>query len=342
MSVYTEKIGVLDSQTVERFTIENGNGLQARLISYGATLTALELPGPNGAPVNVTLGYDDLDEYVQRAGFFGCAVGRFANRIAGGRFELDGSSYMLPRNENGVGTLHGGDRGLDKYVWNGTPADDSSVRFECQSPDRDQGFPGTLNVAFTYSLTADNKLVMAYEARTDRPTPVNLTNHAYWNLAGAGTDSILDHEITLHAEKYLPVDDKAIPTGEQAAVAGTPMDFATPHRIGERIAEVPGGYDHCYVLNDRVAAEPALAAAVHEPQSGRRMNVWTDQPGIQFYTGNFLDSEPGADGKTYDKNGAFCLEAQQFPDCVNQPTFPQATLRPGDTYRHTTIHEFVV
>ena len=250
MAVERTEIGEFENQSVEQLPLENPNGVIARFINYGATLTTLQLPTGAGESVNVTLGYDHLEGYVNGACFFGCMVGRFANRIAGGRFSLAGQTFTLPCNENGINTLHGGDRGLDKIVWDSestTIDGDDAVRFQCQSPDGDQGFPGNLAVAVTCVLTNRNELVVSYEAETDQPTPVNLTNHAYWNLAGAGNGNVLDHRMTIPAAQYLPVDDNSIPISELRDVAGTPMDFTEAHTIGERIGAVAGGYDHCYV-----------------------------------------------------------------------------------------------
>lgn len=344
MAVERTKIGQFENQSVEQLTLENANGVTARFITYGATLTALQLPTGAGESVNVTLGYDHLEDYINGACFFGCMVGRFANRIAGGRFSLAGQTFALPCNENGINTLHGGDRGLDKVVWDSEPTTidgNDAIRFQCQSPDGDQGFPGNLTVAVTCVLTGRNELVFSYEAETDQPTPVNLTNHAYWNLAGAGNGDVLDHQMTIHAAQYLPVDDNLIPINELWDVAGTPMDFTEAHAIGERIGKVAGGYDHCYVVQPTRSTAPVPCAQVADPASGRRLIVTSTEPGVQFYSGNFLDNEAGADGQSYPKHGAFCLETQQFPDCVNQPSFPSAILQPGEVYRHETIYEFI-
>jgi aldose 1-epimerase len=262
------------------------------------------------------------------------------NRIARGQFTLEGVDYQLATNNN-RNHLHGGNVGFDRKLWSAEPLEldgESSVRLWRTSPDGEEGYPGALQVEVIYTLSNDNTLRIAYQATTDRTTPVNLTNHAFWNLAGAGK-SVLDHELTLHAKTYLPVDETLIPTGDRAAVAGTPMDFTHSHAIGERIEQIPGGYDHCYIL-DREGSGLSLAAELFDPKSGRRMTVATTEPGIQFYSGNFLDGSQSADGKAFNQHGAICLEAQHFPDAVNQAAFPSVILRPGQTYRQTTVHTF--
>jgi aldose 1-epimerase len=329
-----------EGEPVERYTLTNSRGMSASLIPYGAILTALRVPDRHGAPADVVLGFDTLDGYLGDHPYFGSAVGRVANRIARGRFTLNGREYHLAVN-NGPNHLHGGIVGFNHRLWTAELVGDS-VRLSYVSPDGEEGYPGTLSSTVTYSLTEENELRLDYHATTDADTPVNLTNHSYFNLAGSG--AILDHELTLMADRYTPVDDTLIPTGEIAPVRGTPLDFTTPHAIGARIARVPGpapgGYDHNFVLNGGGGAL-ALAARVREPGSGRGMEVLTTQPGVQFYSGNFLDgSLAGKGGTRYQKHEGFCLETQHFPDSVNHPEFPSTILRPGETYAHTTIYRF--
>ena len=330
-----------DGVPVDLYTIANANGVRARIMTFGATLTLVTLPAKDGPDVEVTLSRESLAQYEEGPCYFGTTIGRFGNRIAAGRFTLDGVDYQLATNNNDINHLHGGSIGFDRVAWDGEPVKvggADGVRLRYTSPDGEEGYPGTLSAQVVYTLSDDNKLTIDYEATTDKATPVNLTNHAFWNLAGAG-GTILDHELTLHAGAYLPVDDTLIPTGKLRPVAGTPMDFTTPHRVGERIARVPGGYDHCYVL-DRDGDGLSPAAEVVEPVSGRRMTIETTEPGIQFYSGNFLDGSKGARGAVYHKHGALCLETQHFPDAVNQAAFASTILRPGETYRHTTVHTF--
>ncbi len=340
MTLRTDHFGRLNSYPVLRYTLENPAGMQAALISYGATLTSLTVPSPNG-PFELTLGFDTLEDYLHRSPYFGCTVGRFANRIAHGRFTLDGKTYTLAQNENGRHHLHGGMRGFDKHLWKAEPFEHPGrrgVRFSRISPNGEEGYPGRLDVTVAYTLTDDAILECLYEAQTDQPTPLNLTNHAYWNLAGQGT--ILDHELRIFAESYLPVDNTLIPAGSPAPVAGTPMDFRAFHRIGKRIAQVPGGYDHCYVLRMTSAPEPLPAAELRDPISGRSLIIETTEPGLQFYSGNFLDNLKGRSGLLYPKHGGVCLETQHFPDSPNRPDFPNCILRPGQHFQSITRHRF--
>ena len=338
MSLATEPFGHWNGQPVPRYILQNTGGVRAVLMPYGATLLSLTVPAATG-PVELTLGFDTFEEYLTRSPYFGCTVGRFANRIANGRFTLLGRSYMLARNENGRHHLHGGLRGFDKQLWASEPFErpgQRGVRFSRVSPDGEEGYPGRLSVAVTFTLTDDHVLECRYEAETDQPTPLNLTNHTYWNLAGSGT--ILDHELRLAAEAYLPVDETLIPVGPPAPVAGTPMDFRTFHRIGERIHQVPGGYDHCYVLRSSPSPEPVLAAELRDPVSGRTLQIETTEPGLQFYSGNFLDNLPGRGGTIYPRHGGLCLETQHFPDSPNRPDFPSCILRPGERFVSVTRH----
>jgi aldose 1-epimerase len=341
MNVEKEVIGTgPEGDEVELFTLTNDNGLKVKIMTFGAVVTAVEVPDRDGKVENVTLGLDSLDDYIARNPFLGSTVGRFANRIGGAKFTLDGVEYTLAAN-NGENHLHGGEIGFDKHIWQTetiSTSDSVGVKFSRISPDGEEGYPGTLTTAVTYSLTANDELVMDYSAETDKPTIVNLTNHAYWNLAGPAAGDVLQHELMINGPSYLPVDKGLIPTGAVASVTGTPLDFTTPHKIGEHIEEI-GGYDHCYVLAEAKAGMP-LAARVVEPGSGRVMEVYTTQPGIQLYTSNHFDGTLSAFGVTYQKYHAFCLETQHYPDSPNKPDFPTTVLRPGEKYQQTTLHKF--
>lgn len=329
------------------FTATNSHGTKAKWISRGATLTELHVPDRDGNLADVVLGFDDAAGYSTKANqHFGATTGRYANRIANGKFELDGTEYQLAIN-NGPNHLHGGpNEALDKVEWQGEPlADGNGVKFNYTSPDGQESFPGTLNVEVTYTLTDENAVRIEYTATTDKPTIVNLTNHSYFNLAGHGEGDILDHVVWIDADRYTPTDDTSIPTGEIAKVDGTPFDFRTPLKIGARIGELvetpAGGYDHNYVLNGKVGTVRKIAE-VCAPKSGRVLTVETDQPGVQFYTGNFLAGQTAKAGKTYPGYSAFCLETQHFPDSPNKPDFPSTVLRPGETYRHVCVYGFSV
>ena len=333
-----------DGQPVKIFTLTNRDGVVARLMSRGATLVSLEVPDRDGKKADVVLGFDDLAGYESnRNQHFGCVAGRFANRIAKGRFTLDGHEYQLALND-GPNHLHGGvKRNLDKVVWQAeelTTDAGPAVRFRYTSPDGEEGYPGNLTVTVTYTLTDANELRIDYEATTDKATPVNLTNHSYFNLAGAGAKTALDHELMVNADRYTPVDETLIPTGEIAPVAGTPLDFRQPRKIGERIEQLAGtstkGYDHNYVLNKQ-EGELSLAARLRDPASGRTLTVSTTEPAVQVYSGNFLHDQAGRGGLAYPQRSGVCLETQHYPDSVNQPSFPNVILRPGETYRQTTV-----
>jgi len=336
--------GNLENGTaVEMFTLRNAKGAVAKVITYGATLTELWVPDRTGKLGDIVLGFDDLKGYLGPHPFIGGTIGRVANRIAKGKFTLDGKEYTLAIN-NPPNSLHGGKEGFDRVVWKGEPLRNphaAAVRFTYLSRDGEEGYPGNLSVTVTYTLTDDNELKIDYTAQTDKPTPVNLTNHSYFNFTGSG--DILGHVLYLNADDFTPVDATLIPTGELRPVKGTPMEFTRPTAIGSRIEELkgyPGGYDINYVLNGE-AGKMKLAARVYEPNSGRQMEIWTTEPGIQFYSGNFLDgSITGKYGLLYRKHAAFCLEAQHFPDAVNQPSFPSVILRPGSVYRQETIYKF--
>jgi aldose 1-epimerase len=343
-TVETSRFGTLDDGTpVEMLTLRNAKGVTAKVITYGATLTELWVPDRSRKFADVVLGFDQLQGYLGKHPWFGATVGRVANRIAKGKFTLDGKEYSLEIN-NPPNNLHSGSKGLSRTVWKAEPLHEphaAAVRFTAVSPDGDGGFPGKLSVTLVYRLTDDNELQLEYTARTDKATAVNLTNHTYFNLSG-GKD-ILDEILYLPAERYTPVDATQIPTGEVQAVKGTPLDFTHPVAIGARIGEMkgdPGGYDHNYVLSME-AGKLKLAARVLDPSSGRQMEVWTTEPGVQFYSGNSLDGTiTGKRGVVYGKHSGFCLETQHFPDSVNHPGFPSVILRPGQVYRTETIYKF--
>ncbi len=331
-----------DGTEVDQYTLTNASGLEVKVLTYGAMLTTVRVPDRKGNFESVTLYLDPAKDYLSRRTVLGSVIGRYANRIAGARFTLDGSEYKLSANA-GRNHIHGGSNGFHTLVWKAAPIRDAEgvgVRLTHTSPDGHEGYPGTLDVEVTYRLTGDNRLKMEYVARSDKPTHVNLTNHAYWNLAGAGSGDVLDHVLMLNADRYLPADKARIPTGELKPVKGTPMDFARPKTIGSRLDQVEGrNYDHCYVLNKTAGERLSLAARVVEPKSGRVMEVYTTQPGVQLYTGG-IRLKTGR--LTYDRYHAVCLETQHFPDSPNRPQFPSTALRPGETYRQLTVHKFSV
>lgn len=331
-----------DGRPVEAFRIDSGV-LSVTLIGYGATVASLAVPDRDGRRANVVLGFDDLAAYEQKSPYFGATIGRCANRIAGGRFTLHGQAYQLAVN-NGPNHLHGGLRGFDKVAWEAEvkDGDPPAVEFRYTSPDGDEGYPGRLDVRATYCLAGPAELRLAWRAVADRDTPVNLTNHTYFNLHGAGRGTILDHELQVAASRYTPVDATAIPTGAVDPVAGTPFDFTAPRPIGERIADVSGGYDHNFALDATPgpAGMPGFAARLRDPSSGRVLEIATTQPGLQFYSGNFLDgSLTGPDGP-FVRHGALCLETQHFPDTVHHPQFPPVILRAGSEYLETATWRF--
>lgn len=329
-----------DGTPVDLYTLTNSNGLVARISSYGTIITELHVPDRSGKMADVVLGFDNLDQYLKGHPYFGCTVGRFANRIAKGKFTLDGKTYTLAVN-NGSNHLHGGLQGFDKMVWQANALPGAAVQFNYSSPDGQEGYPGRLDVTVAMTLTDADELRIDYTAVSDQPTPVNLTNHSYFNLRGAG--DILSHELMLAADYFTPTDATLIPTGELRPVKGTVMDFSCPLLIGSRISELKTeepGYDSNYVINGG-GKSLALAARAYEPQSGRVMEVLTTQPGVQLYTANYLDGTlTGKQGVVYQRHMAFCLETQHFPDSVNHSNFPSCILRPGQTYKQTTVHKF--
>jgi aldose 1-epimerase len=328
---------------VDLYTLTNGKGMTVKITNYGGTITELHVPDRDGKDGDVVLGFDNLKGYTDGHPFFGCLVGRCANRIAKGKFTLDGKEYKLATN-NGPNHLHGGLKGFDKVVWNAevVKGTEPALKLTYRSKDGEEGYPGNLDVEVVYTLTDKNELRIDYKATTDKATPVNLTNHSYFNLAGHNSGDVLGHEATIAADKYTPTDETLIPTGKIEPVKGTPYDLTSPTAIGKHIGELkgnPGGYDINYVLRDH--KDLFLAATVREPKSGRVMEVLTTEPGVQLYTGNFLDgSSKGKGEAVYKKHAALCLETQHFPDAVNHPDFPSVILKPGETYKTTTVYRF--
>jgi aldose 1-epimerase len=337
-----------DGTKVYRWSLENG-GTRLKVLSYGGIVQSLELPDRRGRYANVSLGFDNVEDYVASSPYFGALIGRYGNRIAKGRFTLDGKAYQLSVND-GENSLHGGAQGFDKRVWDIEPftrGSDVGLHLYYTSVDGEMGYPGTLKSKVTYTLTRTGDWRIDYEATTDRPTVCNLTSHVYFNLAGEGSGSIHDHELKIAASRYTPVDSGLIPTGELAPVAGTPFDFRRSKTVGEdiRVAHQQllygQGFDHNWVLDKGITARPEHIATLRNPGSGRTMKIATTEPGLQFYSGNFLDGTlVGTGGSIYRQGDALCLETQHFPDSPNQPSFPSTTLRPGQTYRSTTVHSF--
>ena len=333
-----------DGQKVDLYTLVNAKGVKVEIATYGATVINLITPDRDGKPADIALGFKTLEPYFTKSPYFGSTIGRYANRIAKGEFSLDGTSYKLKKN-NGPNALHGGLKGFDKRVWKAEilKSEVPAVRFSLHSPDGEEGYPGTMEATVTYTLTDGNDLKMDYTANTDKKTVVNLTNHTYFNLAGPKSKSILEHQLTIPASRYTPVDATLIPTGELKPVEGTVMDFRKSTAIGKRIKAVGGdpiGYDHNYVLDAKLFKTLKLNAEVSDPKSGRVLQVFSDQPGVQFYSGNFLDGTlTGKAGTAYPQYSGFCLEPQHFPDSPNQPKFPSVVLKPGQTYHaHIVFH----
>jgi aldose 1-epimerase len=333
-----------DGRPVELYTLTNANGMSAGIITYGGTLVTLTAPDKTGKFGDVILGFDDIAGFEKGTAYFGALIGRYGNRIGKAQFSLDGKTYKVPANDNG-NSLHGGTKGFDKRVWTAKPGTGAELELTYVSKDGEEGYPGTLTSKVVYSLTEKNELKIDYTATTDKPTVVNLTNHAYFNLAGPGEGTILNHEVTINADRFTPVDSGLIPTGELRPVKGTPFDFTKPTTIGARIDQndeqlkFGKGYDHNWVLN-KGAGGLTKAAEVHETKTGRVMEVWTTEPGLQFYTGNFLDGSLKGKGKSFPHRGAFCMETQHYPDSPNKPSFPSTTLKPGQTYKTTTLYRF--
>ena len=351
LNIEKQAFGEVDGKKVDLYTLTNANNVEMKVTNFGGIITSLKVPDKNGNFDDIVLGYNTLAEYVKANPYFGAIIGRYGNRIKKGKFVLDGKEYTLAIN-NAPNNLHGGPNGFDTVVWDAETKQDSnsvSIIFKYLSKDGEEGFPGNLEAKVTYALTNDNELKIHYIATTDKPTIVNLTNHTYWNLTGEGSGDILSHDLMINADMYTPVDATLIPTGELASVESTPMDFREATAIGSRINDdfeqlkFGKGYDHNWILNKSAENEMTLAATVYESTSGRYMEIYTTEPGIQFYSGNFLDGTiVGKSGKNYKFRDGFCLETQHFPDSPNQPNFPSTVLRPGETYETTTIHKFSV
>ncbi|MEJ7738178.1 MAG: aldose epimerase family protein [Chitinophagaceae bacterium] len=336
-----QPFGKFQDKDVMEYSLTNSKGAIVKILNYGGIVTSVMVPDKSGNMGDVVLGFDSLGGYLEKSPFFGALVGRYANRIANAKFTLEGKTYTLAANNNG-NSLHGGAKGFDKVLWTVQDGSDNShLKLTYDSKDGEEGYPGNLHAEVVYTLTSDNELKIDYTATTDKPTPVNLTNHTYFNLSAGKSPTVLDHVLMLNADKYTVVNAKLIPTGTHPPVSGTPMDFNSPKKIGKDIASVSGGYDHNYVLN-KSGNVLSLAATLYDSASGRFMEMSTTEPGVQFYSGNFLDGTlKGKNGVVYGKHSGMCLEAQHFPDSPNQPAFPTTILKPGDTYRHTTIYKFL-
>jgi len=337
------EFGTVDGKTVYLYSLTNAKGDLVKITNYGATVASWVSPDKNGNRTSVVLGFDSLSGYLAKPPYFGAIVGRYGNRIAKGKFSIGADTYTLALNNNG-NHLHGGIKGFDKQVWEVAPENDSIpvLTLSYLSKDGEEGYPGNLKVTVTYTLTDDDGLKIEYNAETDKPTVLNVTNHSYFNLTGDHSNTILDHKVMIKSDYYTPVDSGLIPTGELKAVKGTPFDFNTPEKIGARIAQVPGGYDHNFVLN-RADSSLQMGVTVTDTASGRKLEVFTTEPGVQFYTGNFLDgSIKGSNGVPFNKNTGFCLETQHFPDSPNQPKFPTTLLKPGEKFHSITMYRVSV
>ncbi|MBP7558190.1 MAG: galactose mutarotase [Chitinophagaceae bacterium] len=342
-AIAIKEYGHTGDSTIREYTIGNTSGMQVRIINYGGIITSLLVPDKDGKPANVVLGYESLAGYLQSNNpYFGALIGRYGNRIAKARFELDGKTYTLAGNNNG-NTLHGGIKGFDKVIWQAMPLGDSSIQLTYLSKDGEEGYPGNLQVKVVYTLSADNRLVIQYSATTDKATPVNLTQHSYFNLSAGADSTILDHQLQIKAAQFTAVDPQLIPTGKLDNVSNGPMDFQESKKIGRDIAQVAGGYDHNWVLSRNGNDLEKIATLYHAP-SGRAMDVLTTEPGLQFYAGNFLDGSLAytSGGRKYVKHAGLCLETQHFPDSPNQPLFPSTILQPGKTYQQTTVYSFYI
>lgn len=334
------KFGEVDGKEVSLFTLTNKNNVQVSISTYGGVVTSWMSPDKNGKFANIVLGFDSVTGYLAKPPYFGAIIGRYGNRIADGKFTLEGKTYTLATN-NGKNHLHGGNIGFDKVIWEAVPSADSTPRIQLNylSKDGEEGYPGNLQVTVVYTLTDNNELKIEYKATTDKATPVNLTNHSYFNLSGDASTTILDHQLQINASRYTPVDTSLIPTGELKAVAGSPFDFVTAHAVGERIDAVAGGYDHNFVL-DKKGNDLALVATLSHPASGRKLEVYTTEPGLQFYSGNFLDGTiKTSKGVAINKHAAMCLETQHFPNSPNEASFPSTILKPGEVYSTTTVYK---
>lgn len=350
--VCTSLAGVEDFDSIKLYTLKNDSGMTVKVTNYGAIITSIVVPDRNGEMSDVALGYNRIEDYINAVDkpYFGAIVGRYGNRIAKGEFKLEGETFTLAKN-NGPNHLHGGVIGFDKVVWDAKYDEgNNSLQLSYVAKDKEEGYPGNLSITVTYTLTIDNKIVVDYHATTDKPTPVNLTQHTYFNLKGEGKGTILDHELMLNAKQFTPVDETLIPTGQMSAVASTPFDFTSAKAIGRDIKntheqlEFGLGYDHNWVLDKGGKTNQlTLAARVYEPNSGRVLEIHTTEPGIQFYCGNFLDGRlQGKSGESYVHRGGFCLETQHYPDSPNQPNFPSTILRPGNAYESQTTFQFSI
>ena len=350
MKVNKELFGELDGKPVDIYTLTNSNHIEIKITNYGGIVTSVKVPDKNGKLDDVVLGFNNLEDYKKKSPYFGCIAGRYANRIGNAEFVIDGEKFTLAKN-NGENTLHGGLKGFDKVLWDAEPVtgkDFQSLKLTYLSRDGEEGFPGNLNVTVTYTLTDDNSFRIDYMASTDKATVINLTNHTYWNLAGEGSGDVLKHELMINADYFTPTDHGSIPTGELRPVENTPLDFRKSRAIGDGVdsdyeqVKLCRGYDHNFVINPDEDNEMKLAATIYEPAGGRYMEIYTTEPGVQFYSANFLFGVTGKSGKAYAPRGAFCLETQHFPDSPNKPEFPSVVLRPGETYKSTTLHKFSV